>query len=148
MSLSICACFVFPWPRLWPCLRLCLNFLEGWFRDWSIKDWTKSLSTRRDTNLRSESLAVSTLSSPKSKLSNSWELSNKFVKIPLGDAICRVQKITRVGRMCVHIFVCLGQKPQSEWVRHYPFQAIYRWANVRVNPVQTWGGDSPRTIAW
>ena len=141
MSLSICACFAFAWPCLWPCLRPCRNLLEGWFRDWSIKDWTNSLSTRRDTNLRSESLALSTLSPPKSKLSISWELSNKLVKIPLGDAICRVQRITRVRIMCVLIFVCLGQKPQSEWSTTH-FKPIYRWVNVRVNPVLTWGGDS------
>ena len=139
MSLSICACFDFPWPCLWPCLRPCRNLLEGWFRDWSIKDWTKSLSTRRDTNLRSESLALSTLSPPKSKLSISWELSNKFVKIPLGDAVCRMLRITRVRRMCVLIFVCLGQKPQSECVKYYPFQA-----NLSLNECQSQSGPDLR----
>ena len=117
MSLSISACFVLKWPCLrWPCLLPCRNFLEGWFLDWSIRDWTKSLSTRSDTNLRSESLALTTLSSPKSKLSISWESSNKFVNIPLGDAICRVHAMTKVNkRTYVFIFVCLGQKPQSKW---------------------------------
>ena len=117
MSLSISACFVLKWPCLWwLCLFPWRNFLEGWFLDWSIKDWIKSLSTRSDTNLRSVSLALSTLSSTKLKVSISRVSSNKFGNIPLGDAICRVDAMTKVNkRTYVLIFVCLGQKPQSKW---------------------------------